>query len=174
MRQLHLKPGEPRAQTMMLPSTIFCGPISLACSILLLGHASLAAAAPPAARAGAEPALSLNAPASVPQEPKQTASCTSTHRVLYSANRIIRRRAPEDRRGCGQGLLDNLRGQCGVITSWECWYGDDSGGRYEASTFITLGVASRSCVKDAIYLASEAAKVETHCSGSNLRGLGRR
>lgn len=25
-------------------------------------------------------------------------------------------------KGCGRGFLDNLRGRCGVITSWQCNY----------------------------------------------------
>lgn len=37
---------------------------------------------------------------------------------------------------CGNGCLDNLRGRCGVITSWGCNRNPDGGAHYEFFTDI--------------------------------------
>ena len=63
-----------------------------------------------------------------------------------------------DARGCGRGLLDNLRGQCGAVSDWECQNFpstlvsgvDDS----DSVSFALSTVTRKKCVKDALYLAS--------------------
>ncbi|KAK6345655.1 hypothetical protein TWF718_007565 [Orbilia javanica] len=59
----------------------------------------------------------------------------------------------------GRGLLDNLRGQCGVITNWEF----DYRGRTGVATFKTITINSPKCVQDAIWLASGPTNVGLEC-----------
>ncbi|KAI9824465.1 MAG: hypothetical protein M1832_002000 [Thelocarpon impressellum] len=56
-----------------------------------------------------------------------------------------------DPRGCGRGLLDNLRGQCGVVTNWECW--PIAGPGYSATWKIAVQLSDR-CIRDALWLSS--------------------
>ncbi|KAI9803007.1 MAG: hypothetical protein M1825_002240 [Sarcosagium campestre] len=54
---------------------------------------------------------------------------------------------------CGQGLLDNLRGACGVVVSgWGC--DPDPKGSDTDAHFSLLGVYKPGCVEDAIHYAS--------------------
>ncbi|KAI9823158.1 MAG: hypothetical protein M1832_002601 [Thelocarpon impressellum] len=103
-------------------------------------------------------------------EALQFAWCATDEEILYRSNRVRRDNAPEDPRGCGRDLLDNLRGQCGWIEAWECSATID-GYREERSSFRTPITARRNCVKDAIYLASGRARVETECRNTVFQGL---
>jgi hypothetical protein len=59
-------------------------------------------------------------------------------------------------RDYGQGLLDNLRGQCGAVTEWEWW----SNSNTAATAWFNLPIFIRShCVEDAIWLASGGVSV---------------
>ena len=57
----------------------------------------------------------------------------------------------QDVDGCGKGLLDNLRGYCGVINNWGCDLMPDN---CAYSTFITANSILAGCVERAIYAAS--------------------
>ncbi|KAI9827502.1 MAG: hypothetical protein M1832_004852 [Thelocarpon impressellum] len=99
-------------------------------------------------------ALLLVGPASgLPREVKPGATCNVDERnPLYLSYYLQLNNWPQDPRGCGRGLLDNLRGQCGIITNWECEYTNDTTAR---PTFKTMNLASKeNCVRDAVYLAS--------------------
>ncbi|KAF3317034.1 hypothetical protein TWF173_001040 [Orbilia oligospora] len=61
----------------------------------------------------------------------------------------------------GRGLLDNLRGQCGVITNWEYRHRSDGAG---IATFKTITINSPKCAKDAIWLASGPTNVVLTCT----------
>ena len=71
---------------------------------------------------------------------------------------------PQDQRGCGTGTLDNLRGQCNVITDWKCDYTEGSGNTTRI-TFTNASANRAGCVKDAIYLASQGAGINPPVEG---------
>jgi hypothetical protein len=57
----------------------------------------------------------------------------------------------QDTDGCGKGLLDNLRGQCGVVNQWGC---DPMADNSAYVTFwLALTIPSH-CVENAIWIAS--------------------
>ena len=60
-----------------------------------------------------------------------------------------------DSRGCGRGLLDNLRGECGVVTDWTCDPSDPKDDyRYEASGYVPLQV-NGGCFEAAIWKSED-------------------
>ncbi|KAK6528361.1 hypothetical protein TWF281_009604 [Arthrobotrys megalospora] len=61
----------------------------------------------------------------------------------------------------GRSLLDNLRGQCGVITDWEFYYRADGAG---VAVFKTSPTVLPKCVQDAIRLASGLTNVVLTCT----------
>ena len=78
-------------------------------------------------------------------------SCGIKYSVLASTGEVTLRDVEPDGRGCGRGLLDNLRGQCGVVTGWQC---RDEGRRAISTRFLIPLHADGKCVHDAIWLAS--------------------
>lgn len=62
----------------------------------------------------------------------------------------------QEKDGCGKGILDNLRGQCGWIMSWGCrpW------GSGVVLTFYVSGARYSKCVLDGIWMASPKDKRE--------------
>ena len=62
--------------------------------------------------------------------------------------------------GCGRGLLDNLRGECGVVHDWKCDYSVLNGGDaawngtapYTATYYLPLQVNAK-CVQRAVFKA---------------------
>ncbi|KAK6356016.1 hypothetical protein TWF718_000389 [Orbilia javanica] len=69
---------------------------------------------------------------------------------------------PWTRNDWGRGLLDNLRGQCGVISNWKFEYNGSNGNG--KATFWTDLVHPANCVKDAIWLASGPVNYEAYCA----------
>ncbi len=57
--------------------------------------------------------------------------------------------------GCGGGVLNNLRGQCGSVEKWGCSAGNKNGipGTYYSFELLA-GAAFPGCVQDAVWLAS--------------------
>jgi hypothetical protein len=53
----------------------------------------------------------------------------------------------------GQGLLDNLRGECGLITDWGYSYSDDH--QHGVATFSTQIAIRGHCVEDAVWLSTQ-------------------
>ncbi|KAF3091324.1 hypothetical protein TWF569_001632 [Orbilia oligospora] len=68
---------------------------------------------------------------------------------------------PWTRGNWGRGLLDNLRGQCGLITDWKFEYNGSNGNG--KATFKTDLVHPAKCVKDAVWLASGPTNVDVFC-----------
>ncbi|KAK6497141.1 hypothetical protein TWF506_004616 [Arthrobotrys conoides] len=64
----------------------------------------------------------------------------------------------------GKGLLDNLRGQCGVITNWEYRHRSDGSA---VALFKTIIINSPKCVQDAIWLASAPSRISLTCNKLN-------
>lgn len=62
-----------------------------------------------------------------------------------------------DPRGCGRGVLDNLRGQCGDVDEWVCDTRENNGA---FMTFYLSGPRKAHCLKDAVWLASPPDKRE--------------
>ncbi|KAK0100629.1 hypothetical protein ONS95_007084 [Cadophora gregata] len=70
-------------------------------------------------------------------------------------------------KGCGSGVLDNLRGQCGggtAINSWKCYHvyenPHDTRMTFQFNTW-TVPSGGSKCVQDAIRLASPSWKKES-------------
>ena len=49
----------------------------------------------------------------------QASTCALVSDGFFSSGRARLRNVVADSRGCGRGLLDNLRSQCGVVTDWQ-------------------------------------------------------
>ena len=64
--------------------------------------------------------------------------------------------------GCGEGILDNLRGRCGVITTWGCQYVGADGSNTALATFWTTNGCSDVDVTDVV-LAASYGKVNVPC-----------
>ena len=64
--------------------------------------------------------------------------------------------------GCGEGILDNLRGRCGVITTWGCQYVGAGGSNTALATFWTTNACSDVDVTDVV-LAASYGKVNVPC-----------
>ncbi|KAK6497739.1 hypothetical protein TWF481_012142 [Arthrobotrys musiformis] len=86
--------------------------------------------------------------------------CTYKKQLVYNEFKVITWGPWAKRRDYGRGLLDNLRGQCGVITDWQFWYRSDGTG---VGTFKTIIFNSPKCVRDAIWLASGPTNVARRC-----------
>ena len=114
---------------------------------------SLASTAMPSTTAPAAPAAGTPPPTQV------GALCQLDNRGFWKNYNVTLTGWPQDQRNCGQGLLDNLRGQCGVITDWQCWYTDGPTNNVARVTFTDAAVGKDQCVPDAIYLASQGAKL---------------
>ena len=65
--------------------------------------------------------------------------------------------------GCGEGFLDNLRGACGVITTWGCQYVGAGGSNTALATFWTTNFCSDTDVTGAV-LAASYQKVNVPCT----------
>jgi hypothetical protein len=78
------------------------------------------------------------------------AGCSGAH-DSFALYFTIRTWGPWQETDYGQGLLDNLRGQCGWITSWGFNYLADGSGY---ATFNTADTIRGHCVEDAVWLAS--------------------
>jgi hypothetical protein len=76
------------------------------------------------------------------------------------------------RSGCGGGLLDNLRGQCGTVSVWGCEPKTWDGVAGTAYTFNIHSGPWPDCVQDAIWLASPKGNKEEgiNCSGLCING----
>ncbi|KAK6522850.1 hypothetical protein TWF281_002281 [Arthrobotrys megalospora] len=61
----------------------------------------------------------------------------------------------------GRGLLDNLRGQCGVISEWQFYY---TGGGTGVATFRGTIFCDAKRVQDAIWLASGPTNAVVTCT----------
>lgn len=76
---------------------------------------------------------------------------------------------------CGAGYLDNLRGECGVITNWGCMFHDEDGVKVEEKeknedrikgarmTFETAGTCSGNNIMEAMKVASAVGKGPDEC-----------
>ena len=64
--------------------------------------------------------------------------------------------------GCGEGVLDNLRGRCGIITSWGCQYVGADGSNTALATFWTETGCLDVDVTDVV-LAASSGQVNVPC-----------
>ncbi|KAI9811704.1 MAG: hypothetical protein M1832_000701 [Thelocarpon impressellum] len=78
-------------------------------------------------------------------------SCSRQYRFTAMAATAHLKPFKPDPRGCGRGLLDNLRGQCGWIMEWEC--SEITGPGIDASWKMPLRATDK-CIRDAIWLSS--------------------
>ena len=69
---------------------------------------------------------------------------------------------PRESGGCGEGILDNLRGRCGVITTWGCQYVGADGSNTALATFWTTNGCSDVDVTDVV-LAASSGSVNVPC-----------
>ncbi|KAI9822878.1 MAG: hypothetical protein M1832_002903 [Thelocarpon impressellum] len=94
-------------------------------------------------------------PRDLPSPPSHSALCAITRYPLAYRAQVSQYGAllpPPDPRGCGRGLLDHLRGQCGGwISYWTCQREEG----YEFASFAYPLTARRWCVEDALWLATE-------------------
>lgn len=90
------------------------------------------------------------------------AVCNSHNSIIFNDWDIT---IPSDDRfdgdRCGSGFLDNLRGQCGIITRWEC----DRNGADATLKFETTRMCELTRVNAAIYAASRGL-YENLCTGA--------
>jgi hypothetical protein len=94
------------------------------------------------------------------QQADRDALCIRKFAIVdYSVNIIMDGWGHEDA-GCGRGLLDNLRTQCGVVTDWQCLYHNEN----QAIAAFELPLFIRNhCIEDAIWLASGPNHITTDC-----------
>ncbi|KAK6536558.1 hypothetical protein TWF281_000784 [Arthrobotrys megalospora] len=89
------------------------------------------------------------------------ANCRWKYAVVYNIWKVIVWGPWAQDNSWGRGLLDNLRGQCGVITDWQFYYRADRSG---VATFKTHIFCPPSKVQDAIWLASGPKNAVVRCT----------
>ncbi|KAK6513441.1 hypothetical protein TWF281_005066 [Arthrobotrys megalospora] len=133
-------------------------------AIVTLASAIAAVAAAPTAPAA--PAAPANSTAEIDvaelqERANNGANCRyKFFHPFYSEYRVITWGPWAQDNSWGRGLLDNLRGQCGVITDWEFYYRGDRSG---VATFKGTIFCTAKKVQDAIWLASGPTNAVVRC-----------
>ena len=120
---------------------------------------SYATAAPHNALDIAETSLSASIEPRQAPSASPAAHCVYDNDISYYQYSLVLVNWTPDSRGCGRGLLDNLRGQCIFVTAWRCNNWATPGNSSTETELVTFGISSLagSCVSTAIHLASYGA-----------------
>ncbi|KAK6522851.1 hypothetical protein TWF281_002282 [Arthrobotrys megalospora] len=139
--------------------TVIAAPAALPVDVTTTSAISTVTVVPDAA-----PPVNINATEPIHELEERAnngANCVYSPDFGYNTYKIITWGPWAQDRSYGRGLLDNMRGQCGVITDWQFYYRADRAGvaKFKTTIFCTPKRA-----QDAIWLASGPKNVGIRCN----------